>query len=86
MDWLSSIPGPVGILGALVAVVVFYLTGRHSGKADADREYQRKRAEEATEEVRNINIKIEESNARTEANRRLTGDAIRDRMRNEYRR
>lgn len=86
MDYLQLLNGPVGILGALLAVVVFYLTGRKSGKADAEREHQRQKAEEATEEVRNINRTVGESNARIEANRRLDGVGIRDRMRNDYRR
>ncbi|AKJ71363.1 hypothetical protein RU58_00038 [Achromobacter phage phiAxp-1] len=86
MDWITQIPGPVGILGALLAVVMFYVTGRRSGRADAEREHQRQKAEEATEQVRNINRTVGESNARSEANRRLDGAGIRDRMRNDYRR
>lgn len=86
MDWLLNIPGPVGILAALAGALLVYITGRRSGKMDAERKREAEKAAEALEVVQTINQTVKETNERIEQNRRLDDDSIRERVRREFRR
>lgn len=86
MDWLLNIPGPVGILAALAGALFLFITGRRSGKLEAERKHEAEKAAEAVEVVRTLNQTVKETNERAEQNRRLPDLAIRERMRNEFRR